>query len=230
MNIAIITARGGSKGLPGKNTALLGGRPLIGWTIAAALESGCFDRVIVTSDDPAILETARIEGAEVIERPSSLATDTASSFDALMHAVDEVEQEGTRATTVTLLQPTSPLRRAHHIREAFECLLPEVNGVISAVIPDTHPMKAYRLNEDGFMVGLYDSEAPYRPRQTLPDCCYANGAIYIFRRQALKTGKNFPRDGIVPSLMSATDSIDIDTRDDLLRVEHILRAQHVSTP
>lgn len=227
MNIAIIPARAGSKGLPGKNILHVHGRPLISWTISAAQESNCFDRIVVTSDGDNILEIAGNEGVIPLRRPAALATDTASSFDVLIHAILTVEETASEPiNTVTLLQPTSPLRHAGHIKTAFSLLTNKATGVISVYSPNAHPMKAFKIKEDGFIEGAFTPETPYQARQTLPDCCYANGSIYIFRRHSLTEDKNFPRENVLPYFMSATDSIDIDTREDLTRAEHLLRTRN----
>lgn len=226
MNIAIILARGGSKGLPGKNILPLFGKPLIAWSIEAALESGSFDCVVVSSDDDEILTRAHESGALTLKRPEYLAIDTASSFDAMMHALNTLEQEKkTLFTAVSLLQPTSPLRTAQHIREAFDLLTDQVEGVISVYRPETHPMKAYRI-DNGCISGLYSPDAPYQPRQTLPECCYANGAIYLFHRKALEMHSGFPKDKLAPYFMPLISSTDIDTRQDLETVENIMRGHN----
>ncbi|WP_110650631.1 cytidylyltransferase domain-containing protein [Salinicola peritrichatus] len=229
MHVAIITARGGSKGIYRKNLALLNGHPLIAWTIAAALKSGVFDNIIVSSDDSEILSTSVLYGASPLLRPSHLATDTASSFETLMHAVHKFQEDvNDKLDCVTLLQPTSPLRNEEHIKEASACLTEQANGVISVYQPSPHPMKAYRIDNNGNMEGMYGSDMPYRPRQSLPKYCYANGAIYIFRYASLKNNDKFPHENIMPYFMSQADSVDIDAQEDLILAEKILRERHES--
>ena len=115
LDLAIITARAGSVGLPGKNVAELGGVPLIAWTVRAAMASRCFRRVIVSTDGPAIMSAARAAGAEVpFVRPAELATSAARSSDVVLHALSATKTTGAFA----LLQPTSPFRSAEHIRQA----------------------------------------------------------------------------------------------------------------
>lgn len=228
MNIAIITARGGSKGLPGKNLLLFNGLPLLAWTIKAAQNSAIFEHIIVTSDDEMILATAVAYGATPLDRPPHLANDEASSFDAYIHAIDTISsQVSINIDNAALLQPTSPLRSAKHLRDAYKLMTPEVNGVISVYQPSSHPMKAYILDDKGYISGLCGDNMPYQPRQSLPSCCYANGAIYIFRLKSLEGQTSFPSQKVAPYFMSEEDSSDIDTKEDLDNAEKIMRAQHV---
>lgn len=224
MNLAIITARGGSKGFPGKNLAELHGLPLIAWTIRAVLDSRVFDQVCVSSDNQKILDAASEFGARALKRPSHLATDTALSFDAYMHAVTAFESfGGSPIEYAGLFQPTSPLRGSWHIRGAYEKLITtRANGIVSVHKPTPHPMKAFAVDKDGFLKGLYSSDAPYLPRQQLPDYCYANGAIYIYRRSKLEGAPSFPEDKILSYEMSERHSIDIDSFEDLTHAEAIL--------
>ena len=121
--LGLIPARGGSKGLPGKNLAPLHGRPLIAWTIAAARSSGFVDDVVVTTDDEDVARVALAEGARVpFRRPARLATDEASMNDVIAHALDELSREGDEYRWLLLLQPTAPLRTVAHIDEAFKRL------------------------------------------------------------------------------------------------------------
>ena len=114
--LAVVPARGGSKRLPRKNILDLGNKPLIAWSIEAGLNSRYVDKVIVSSDDDEILNIAKTYNSEIIKRPASLASDTATSFDALKHTIENVETYD----YIILLQPTSPLRSSQHIDEAID--------------------------------------------------------------------------------------------------------------
>jgi CMP-N,N'-diacetyllegionaminic acid synthase len=119
--LAVITARGNSKRLPNKNILDLNGKPLIAWTIEAALKSGVVNRLIVSTDDIRIAEISRKFGADVpFMRPNELSSDTSKSIDVVFHVIDELENSGVFYKYLLLLQPTSPLRNSHHIAGAFE--------------------------------------------------------------------------------------------------------------
>ncbi|CAH6795014.1 N-Acetylneuraminate cytidylyltransferase [Vibrio chagasii] len=224
MRIALITARGGSKGLPRKNVLNLSGLPLIGWTIKAAQEARCIDRVYVSTEDDEIARVSRELGAEVIPRPRALATDDATSESVIGHAISWLEQMSIDFGQLVLLQPTSPLRTSVHIEEALESLsTSEANCIISVFEPSHTPIKAYVQGADGFMVGLYNKKAPYMRRQDLPAAYQPNGAIYAFHKEAFQESNQIPRDKVLPYVMSELESEDIDTIDDFLKVEQILK-------
>ncbi|MDR3176000.1 MAG: acylneuraminate cytidylyltransferase family protein, partial [Desulfovibrio sp.] len=139
-NLALIPARGGSKGLPGKNIKEFAGKPLIAWTITAAKEAGCVSSIVVSSEDAEILETSRRWGAETpFVRPMSLAGDTSSSMDVVFHALDYFEKNGIYYDAVILLQPTSPLRSGRDIEEAFRIFQNTRAPACISVTPCAHP-------------------------------------------------------------------------------------------
>jgi CMP-N-acetylneuraminic acid synthetase len=191
--LGVITARGGSKGIPGKNLKLLAGKPLIDYTIDTAAASGVFDRVIVSTDAAAIADAARARGCEVpFVRPADLARDETPHLPVLQHAVRWLDDaEGYRPDAVVILQPTSPLRRTGDIRRAV-ALLAESDAdsvlTVSRVSPHTHPMRMLRVAEDGTAT-LFVSGEPVRRRinrrQDLPPAWVMNGAIYAFRTHVL---------------------------------------------
>jgi len=143
MIIAIIPARGGSKRLPGKNIKLLADKPLIAWTIEAALESKVFDHVFVSTDCDEIAQVAKTFGAEVpFLRPAEIATDTATTNDVVTHLVEWFEKEYNRAvTTVAILQPTSPLRNAKNVQEAFALMGNEDTKAVVSVCELEYPIQ-----------------------------------------------------------------------------------------
>jgi CMP-N-acetylneuraminic acid synthetase len=191
--LGVITARGGSKGIPGKNLKLLGGRPLIAYTIDAARQSDVIDRLILSTDDAAIAEAARGFGCEVpFLRPPELARDDTPHLPVMQHAIEWLAaNEGYRPDLVMILQPTSPLRRAEHVREAVA--LAQTSGAdsvvgVSAVPVHYHPLRTLRVDADGTAT-LFVTGQPVRRRdqrrQDLPAVWAMNGAIYLFRIRTL---------------------------------------------
>jgi CMP-N,N'-diacetyllegionaminic acid synthase len=226
ISIAIITARGGSKGLPRKNILPLNGTPLIGLTIKAALDSREISRVYVTTEDEEIKQVSSQFGAEIIHRPLKLAFDTSSSEEVIDHAIKELEAQGIEFDIVVLLQPTSPLRTSKNIDEAIE-LYGQKNAscVISVFEPAHTPVKAYVEKDDGSMSGLFRPSAPYSRRQDLPRAFQPNGAIYAFSALEFKKNNRIPREDVYPYIMSELESADIDTQEDLIHVEQILKSK-----
>jgi CMP-N,N'-diacetyllegionaminic acid synthase len=224
MKIALITARGGSKGLLRKNVLPLNGNPLISWTIQAALQSHCIEKVYVSTDDAEISSVSKLYGAEVIDRPSEFAADSSSSEVVIEHAIMYLEEQGYDIEIIVLLQPTSPLRTSQHIGDAFE-LYKQTNAniVISVFEPEHTPIKAYVEQADGSMRGIYSDDAPYKRRQDLPRSFQPNGAIYMFDVQSFKKLNRMPRDKVYPFVMRTNESTDIDTFEDLERVEKYLK-------
>ena len=214
--IAVIPARGGSKGLPGKNMAILGGKPLIQWTIEAALGCEFIDDVVVSSDSNEILNFARSCNVEAVKRPMALATDDAATAPVITHALRTCDGDNfSENDYLVLLQPTSPLRTSYHIEEAISVLSEQAcDGVISVCrIPRTN-LKAFYLSE-GFLKGAVNNEAPFSRRQDLPQAFAANGAIYISNIVSFLETESLLSEKTVPFIMDAENSIDIDTADDL---------------
>lgn len=223
MNVAIITARGGSKGLSRKNILELSGLPLIAWTIKAAQEATSISRVYVTTEDAEISKISIQHGAEIIERPSELAQDNSGSEPVIQHALEYLADAGIKTNGVCLLQPTSPLRTSQHIDEAYSCFNDQkANSVISVFEPHHTAAKAYKLNNDGSIVGLLFDDAPYMPRQALPTTFQPNGAIYWFSADQFLLSGKMPRTNVFPYVMDETDSIDIDTIQDFKKSETFL--------
>lgn len=212
-SVAIIPARGGSKGLPGKNIVDLSGKPLIVYTIVAAKKSKVFDRVVVTTDDEQIVEVSENAGAEVIRRPVQLAQDHSSSLDVIKHALNELELKG---GVFCLLQPTSPLRNATHIVEANEIYQRgKTTSVISAAELEHHPFKSLVSDGKGGYEPVSNISDLVSPRQKLPTAIAPNGAIYFCDVESfLDTNEIFYPDTKFYQ-MSIADSVDIDTLTDL---------------
>jgi CMP-N,N'-diacetyllegionaminic acid synthase len=218
--IAIIPARGGSKGLPGKHLLDLGGKPLIAWTIEAALNAASVERVVVTSDDKPILDLANEMGAEVLHRPAHLATDEVRSEPVILHALEA--SKATQELTV-LLQPTSPLRHSSHVDEALALLTDDVDGIISVTSLEHSPWKCFYVDESGCLRGVVSDEAPFLPRQSLPEAYRPNGAIYAVRTRAFVENGALVGGRTLPYFMPPRLSVDIDRPDDLVRAEEVLK-------
>lgn len=221
--IAIIPARGGSKGILRKNIQNIAGKPLLAWTIIAAKESLRFHRIVVSTEDAEIASVAKKWGAEVLERPFDLALDTTPTYPVLEHVVHKLLPE--QEAILVLLQPTSPLRTTVHVQESLDLFLgsnKRADCLISVYEPRHSPCKAFIQNHDGFLHGLMSEEAPYQRRQDLPRAFQPNGAIYIFRTSELIRQGRIPVNRVVPYVMPETISLDVDTWDDLRQVEHYL--------
>lgn len=168
--LAIIPARGGSKGLPGKNIKNLNGKPLIAYSIEAAIEANIFDKIIVSTDSEEIAKIALKYGAEVpFLRPRELATDNANSMDALFHAIEFLKEQGEIYDYIMKLQPTSPLRTKKEILESVELLFEKsAESIISVSECQHYPLWANTLNEEKAMNNFIKEEIKHKNRQELP--------------------------------------------------------------
>lgn len=191
--LGVVTARAGSKGIPGKNTRLLAGKPLIAHTIDAARQSGAFDRLILSSDDEAAAAIAVQHGCEVpFMRPPALAADETPHLPVMQHAVAWLrDHDGYTPDWVMILLPTSPLRQPVHITEAIALAVRSgADSVVSVdeLPPHFHPMRAVTIDADGwarlFLGGAPVKRRPGR-RQDMPPVWIFNGAIYLFRTSVL---------------------------------------------
>ena len=228
--LAIIPARGGSKRLPRKNVLDLAGKPLIAWTIEAALGCPFLDEVMVTTDDLEIAEVARQHGANVpFLRPAALASDTATSFDAIKHAIDYYRYElGKEFDFVVLLQPTSPLRNAQNISAAIELLMQKnADAVISVCEVDHSPLWMNTLPADHSMDNFLRDEVKNTRSQELAKNYRLNGAIYICKTSRLLEEKSlFISNNIFAFIMNKDNSVDIDDLSDF-KYANFLLAQSV---
>lgn len=207
--LAVIVARGGSKGLPGKNVRELAGRPAVAWSVLAAHGSRFVDRTILSSDDDAIIDAARVEECEIpFCRPASLASDDASVIDVLFHALDAV---GGTYDVVVLLQATSPLRIAADIDGCLECLIAANAPACVTVCRPSHPPHLfYRPDPDGRLHRLMDFAGIER-RQDMPETVMLNGAVYAAEIDWLRRNRTFVTDETVAYMMPAERSVDIDS-------------------
>lgn len=220
--LALVPARGGSKGIPGKNIAALAGKPLIAWTIDAARASTHVDDVVLSTDDNAIADVGRRCGATVpFMRPAALATDEASTMDAVFDALDRLPDYD----VVVLLQPTSPLRTAADIDAAL-ALLKGAPSSVSVRPAQDHPYLTFRIDGQHQLAAF--AEVPQGQslrRQDLPSAWCLNGAVYAADIAWLRAHRSFISPQTVAYPMPAERSIDIDTPADLRAAEHLLRPQ-----
>lgn len=219
--LVVIPARGGSKRLPGKNVLDLNGKPLIAWSIEAGLHSRYADKVIVTSDDDAILDIAKKYGSETVKRPPELAGDTATTFDAIRHAMESVDAYD----YIILLQPTSPLRTAKHIDEAVELLMAKhADAVVSVCEIDHSPLWSNTLPDSGDMRHFIRDEVKNKRSQDLETYYRLNGAIYICDARRLLDEKTlFIKDNIYAYIMDRASSVDIDEKIDFMIADQLMR-------
>lgn len=220
--LAVIPARGGSKGLSQKNVLDLCGKPLISWTINASLESNCISKTIVTSDDANILKVAAKYGAETILRPKHLATDSAIITPVITHVLESLGNTIDEFDYIALLQPTSPLRTSLHIEQAFKIMLEaKADSVISVSPLGSSVLKTFVL-DNGYLKGAVNNSYPFMSRQDLPDAFQANGAIYIIDIGAFLAQETLLTNKTVPFEMDNVCSIDIDNQEDFDRVKGII--------
>lgn len=218
--LALIPARGGSKGVPRKNVRDAGGRPLIAWTIEAGRNSAYVDRLVVSSDDQEIIETARQWGAEVpFIRPSELALDETPSIDVALHALDALGH----FDLLVLLQPTSPLRTGAQIDACIRmCLTSGASSAVSVAAVEQSPYWMYFVDTAGKMRRVLTPPAEVTRRQDLPGAYALNGAVYVVRTEALRVGRRFVFDDSVAYEMPADASFDVDTELDLTIVKALI--------
>jgi len=230
--LGVVTARAGSKGIPGKNTNLLGGKPLIVHTIDAAFESGVFDRVILSTDDEQAAAIARGRGCDVpFMRPASLAADDTPHLPVMQHALTWLRDEQQYTPDwVMILLPTSPLRRAVHIREAVDLAI--ASGADSVVSVDElpahyNPMRVVSVDENGWARLFVDGQPIRRRpgrRQDMPKAWVLNGAVYLFRTRVLfdPIDPSLYGDKVAAYRMSPPYGLNIDDPQDWAIVERAL--------
>lgn len=221
--LVVIPARGGSKGIPDKNIKLLGGNPLIHYTIEAAREVFSDEVIYVSTDSERIKAVAEETGLKVpFLRPAHLATDTANTHEVLLHALEYAEQKGYEPDIVVLLQPTSPFRTAQHIREALELYHPDIDMVVSVKETKSNPYYVlFEEDEEGY---LQKSKAgDFTRRQDCPKVWEWNGAIYLIKRDSLKETHFLRMEKIKKLVMTEFSSIDIDNEYDWMMSEVIIQ-------
>lgn len=210
--LAVIPARGGSKGVPHKNIRDLDGKPLIAYTIEAAIKSKVFDKIVVSTDSFEIAEIAQRYGAEVpFIRPKDISGDFSSSDDSVLHAIDYFKRKGKEFEYVCKLQPTSPLRNKKHIMEAYQLLKDSNSNFVVSVCECEHsPLWTGILDEKKSLDVFINEYVKGACRQKLPKYYRLNGAIYMGITEAFECNKSFFGKNGTAFIMNQEESIDID--------------------
>jgi CMP-N,N'-diacetyllegionaminic acid synthase len=222
--LAVVTARGGSKRLPGKNVRLLGGTPLVAWSIRAVTQMPEICDILVSTDDADIADAARRAGGMVPWcRPAELATDTASSVDVCLHALDWYENEKGAVSGLLLLQPTSPFRSRETVSRGLELFRVHNSRPVVAVSPAaSHPLRCFRVDGD-VMRPFVDGAGVQVRSQDLPPAYVVSGALYVIAPHDLRARRSFYGDDVVPLVVDQiAERIDIDTEEDWKFAEAIL--------
>ena len=219
----VIPARGGSKGIPGKNIKPLAGKPLIEYSIDVARMLAHDEDICVSTDDKEIINTVQRTGLKVpFVRPAELATDRSSTYEVLLHALDFYESKGVHYDVLVLLQPTSPLRTVDDVRKCIDLYTPDVDMVVSVKQATTNPYyNAFETDENGFL-HISKGEGNYTRRQDAPKVWEYNGAVYVINTESLRKMSlgEFPRRRMCE--MSVEHSIDLDSPTDWLIAETLL--------
>jgi len=225
--LAVILARGRSKGIPGKNIKPLAGKPLIAWTIEAARNSQYIDRVVVSTDSDEIAGVSETWGARApFRRPAELATDDAPRDPAIVHAITWLaENENQKNDMIVFLQPTTPLRTHRHIDEAIEKFVADkqARSLVSVKEAVDSPYWMRVISGRGYLENFVQTEKEYVRRQDLPKVYSLNGAVYIAYTDVFLEEKSFYVRNTAYYLMDALSSIDIDEKIDFDLAELIIR-------
>lgn len=229
--LAVIPARGGSKGLPGKNIKMLTGKPLVAWSIEQALASSYIDMVVVSTESPKIASIARRYGAQVpFLRPRELATDKAKSIDVVLHAIDFFESKGNIFDIVVMLEPTSPLRETKDVDRAIEVLISNrtAESIVGiAKVEAVHPAFLVKL-EKGFLRSYLKAFKVLR-RQELDDLYFYEGSLYISYSSSLKHRKRFYHNKTLGYIMPKWKSFELDDYTDFIIIESLMKAKKYET-
>ena len=221
--IALIPARGGSKGIPRKNLAMLAGRPLVAHTIEAAMQAASISTTYLSSDDEDILEIGRRAGCQTLRRPAEWAGDSSQATDVVSHLISSALAGVDDDAAIIYLQPTSPMRTARHIDEAVALMQASRNrAVVSVTELEKSPYKSFVLDESGELQSLFEESLSNANRQALPRSFIPNGAIYGFTLGSFRKRRAFPSNGSLPYIMDRQASLDIDTLHDLAIVRALM--------
>ena len=225
--LGVITARGGSKGVPRKNIRLLCGKPLLQYTAEAALAAKRLSRVILTTEDEEIAAVGQSCGLEVpFLRPAELARDDTPTLPVVQHAVRWIEEQGESYDAICLLQPTNPLRRAAEIDGCVEQLEAGEADAVVTVLPvpaEYNPHWVYLRDETGLLRLSTGESDPLPQRQALPAAFYREGSVYVTRRDVLME-KNSLYGSRLEGYLIADESVNIDGPEDWARAEALLSA------
>ena len=220
--VALIPARGGSKGLKKKNLYPVNNKPLISWTIESAISSHYLEQIFVSSDDNSILEIASKEGVNCIERPANLAEDTSSMESVIMHSIEEIDKQGIRFKYLILLQPTSPLRDSKDIDSACKKFIQlKADSLISVTNVESSVLKTLVKDNNGFLRPAFDNKFPSMNRQQLPLAYRPNGAIYIINKKLFLNNPTLFQKNTAMYEMKENKSIDVDSINDIHTIEKL---------
>lgn len=224
--LALIPARGGSKRIPDKNIKILNGKPLIAWTIIAAKESGLFDEILVSTDSEKIATIANDYGASVpFLRPSQISGDTATTAEVVRHAVSYIENANRISVdTVCLLQPTSPLRNTHHIKEAFDLYHDKGAKSVISVCKVEHPIQLCNQLNDTLSMNDFILKKNNIRSQEHNEYYRLNGAIYIFDALHIDDISTIYDENSYAYIMDRKSSVDIDEEEDFLYAEILMQS------
>ncbi|MBN1405550.1 MAG: acylneuraminate cytidylyltransferase family protein [Candidatus Omnitrophica bacterium] len=223
--LAIIPARGKSKGIPGKNIKMFSGKPLIAWTIQEAKKVKCIDRIVVSTDDKKIAQIAKRYSAEIpFLRPKNLAKDNTPTIDVVMHFLRTMET--CLPDIIILLQPTSPLRSSDDIERALKMLISnnKASAVISMCEASENPYWMKKIQRGGFITGFIKKSRKFLRRQDLPTVYMPNGTIYVYRVKALLKEKTLYPAKTLAYVMPKERSIDIDDMTDFTLAELLAKS------
>ena len=226
--LAIIPARGGSKGLPGKNILPLAGKPLIVWSIEAARESKYIDKCIVSTDDDKISNIVKKYDGEIpFKRPAHLATDESTTFDVLEHGINFFKNQSVEFDYLVLLEPTSPLRDSNDIDTAINLLHDNRSKADSIVgvskVEETHPVFDVKINKDGLIQPYMSESFKVFRRQEIEELYFFEGSVYVSDIQVLLKEKSFYHDRTLPFVVPRWKSLEIDEIIDLLTAETVIK-------
>lgn len=223
--LAIIPARGDSKGIPQKNIKKLAGKPLISYTIETAQKSKYISRIVVSTDNPTIAEVSKKYGVEVPSlRPVKLSQDDTPMVKVILHVLNTLkEKEKYIPDIVVLLQPTSPLRRTKTIDDGIKYFLMNNKKPMISITKVKQNPYWMKILGNGYLYPLLRNKNPFYRRQDFPDIYIPNGCLYICSTQDLKNGDPFNNDEIVGFIMGRQESVDIDEQEDLILAEYYIR-------
>ena len=220
---SIITARGGSKGIPRKNIKSLNGKPVLAYSIEHSISTKLIENTYVSTEDKEISKVSRDFGAKIIKRPEELAEDTSSSVDVVLHSLEYLENKSELPDFFVLLQPTSPLRTSKDIENAIKLFIDnECDSLISVCEISHASMLSLSLKND-FLVPNCDEEFLNKRRQDLPTYYSPNGAIYITTPESLRKNNTFIPKKTIPYVMPKERSVDLDTPFDFKLAEFLLK-------
>lgn len=227
--LAIIPARGGSKGVPRKNIKLLAGQPLIQYTIDAALESEALDIVMVSTEDTEIADISKELGADVPElRPAHLASDKSPTIDTVLHTLKYYEDRGVKIDTIMLLQPTAPSRSAGDIRQAIRTFREQRLDSLVSVLPTPHeynPYWSFEARDDGSLKLSVPQREIISRRQDLPTTYFRSGDIYMTSVEVIKSERSLYGSRLGHHIMRWENHINIDTMEDWYKAEKYFGAE-----